>query len=227
MREPPFPAWYVREHHCTVFRTYNEQFALHIMSPGLSKLVSRRLAEHIEMCRGLAADDVTAATVEAALVIADCYRAGGKVITFGNGGSAALAAHVAAEFVGRYLLDRRPLPSIALVDNSSSVTAIGNDFGYDQSFARQVMAHAVAGDVLIGMTTSGRSANVVAAFRAGRELGCTSVALTGENPADAGAAADLSLAVPSSSTPTVQEGHEIVAHCICELVELSLFAGAV
>jgi D-sedoheptulose 7-phosphate isomerase len=190
-----------------------------------SQLVSLRLKEHVEMCRGLADDTVTTTVVEAARLITECYRADGKVITFGNGGSAALAAHVAAEFVGRYLMERRPLPSIALVDNASALTAIGNDYGYVQSFARQVIAHAAGGDVLIGMTTSGHSPNVVQAFRAGRERGCVSIAFTGQDPAEAGAAADLSLAVPSSSTPRVQEGHEILAHTICELVELALFDG--
>lgn len=167
-----------------------------------------------------------AASLErAAAAMIACYGAGGKVIFCGNGGSAADAQHLAAEFVGRYLTERRPLPALALNANSSSLTAIGNDYGYELSFARQVEAFARPGDVVVGLSTSGNSANVVAALQKGRELGLTTIALTGEGGGKLGGVAEILLAVASRETPRIQECHILIGHCLCQAVEEALFGG--
>ncbi len=159
----------------------------------------------------------------AAAALVSCYRQGGQAIFCGNGGSAADAQHLAAEFVGRYLAERRPLPAIALHANSSSLTAIGNDYGYDLSFARPLEAFARRGDVLVGLTTSGNSRNVLEAFRRARELGVTGIALTGEGGGKLAEPADILLAVPSRETPRIQECHILIGHCLCQAVEQALF----
>ncbi len=192
---------------------------------GASELVRARLRDGAALVEAMLADeDCVAAVAAAAETVAAAYRRGGKLLIFGNGGSAADAIHVAAELVGRYLVDRPPLPALALAENPSSVTAIGNDYGYEDVFARQVRAFGTAGDVAIGLTTSGRSANVVAGLRAAREVGLTTVAMTGAEPGPVGEAAELCIAVPSRETPRVQEGHMLAAHTICEWVEARLVA---
>ncbi|HEY8054358.1 MAG TPA: D-sedoheptulose 7-phosphate isomerase [Terriglobales bacterium] len=161
----------------------------------------------------------------AAAALVACYRGGGKAMFCGNGGSAADAQHLAAEFVGRYLAERRPLPALALHANSSSLTAIGNDYGYELSFARQLEAFARPGDVAVGLSTSGNSANVVAALQKARELGLTTIALTGEGGGKLRDAADILLAVASRETPRIQECHILIGHCLCQAVEEALFGG--
>lgn len=152
-----------------------------------------------------------------------CYRGGGKAMLCGNGGSAADAQHLAAEFVGRFLTERRPLPALALHANSSALTAIGNDYGYDQTFARQVEAFARPGDVVVGLTTSGNSGNVVEAFRRAHALGLRTIALTGRSGGKLREHADYLLNVPSDETPRIQECHILMGHCLCEAVEQALF----
>jgi D-sedoheptulose 7-phosphate isomerase len=159
----------------------------------------------------------------AADAMVGCYRQGGQALFCGNGGSAADAQHLAAEFVGRYLAERRPLPAIALHANTSSLTAIGNDYGYDLSFARPLEAFARKGDVLVGLTTSGNSKNVLEAFRRARGLGVTSIGLTGEGGGKLAELADIVLAVPSRETPRIQECHILIGHCLCQAVEQALF----
>ncbi|MGH9392575.1 MAG: D-sedoheptulose-7-phosphate isomerase [Terriglobales bacterium] len=161
----------------------------------------------------------------AAECLISCYRAGGKAMFCGNGGSAADAQHLAAEFVGRYLAERRPLPALALHANSSALTAIGNDYGYAQSFARQLEALAQPGDVAVGISTSGNSANVVETLRRARELGLPTIALTGEGGGRLREFADFLLAVPSHETPRIQECHILIGHCLAEAVEQALFGG--
>ncbi len=150
-----------------------------------------------------------------------CLAAGGRVLFCGNGGSAADAQHLAAELVGRQNYDRPPAAGIALTVDTSALTAIGNDYGFDEVFARQVRALGRPGDVVVGISTSGRSVNVVAALAAAREVGMTSVAFTGSDPADM-AGADLVVAVPARHTGTVQELHICCGHVILALVERSL-----
>lgn len=163
--------------------------------------------------------------VDSAAVLAiEALRSGGKLMFCGNGGSAADAQHLAAEFMGRFLLERSPWPAIALTTNTSALTAIGNDYGYDAVFVRQLQGLARPGDVLVGLSTSGRSRNVVAAFEAARGLGVATISLTGRDPGPLGALADVALCAPSASTPRIQEMHIALGHAFCEIVESALVA---
>jgi D-sedoheptulose 7-phosphate isomerase len=187
-----------------------------------AELVGKRLAEGaalVESMLGAACVAEIAAMAEAA---AAAIQHDKKLLLFGNGGSAAVAAHIAAEFVGRYRLDRQALPAIALTDNLSALTAIANDYGYAEVFARQVHALGAAGDLAIGLTTSGRSANVVKGLEAAGELGLTTVGMTGADPGPVGTAADLCVRIPDTETPRIQEGHMLAAHIVCEWVEAKL-----
>ena len=185
-------------------------------------LAERRIRESIAAQQGLLEPSVVGAVVRAADLIADALRDGGKVLAFGNGGSAADATHFAAELVGRYLLERDGLPAISLSDNASALTAISNDYGYERVFARQVEALGRRGDAALGISTSGRSPNVVEALSAARTGGLGTVALTGGDGGAMRDAADVCIVVPSGETPRVQEGHTLVAHILCELVERAL-----
>jgi D-sedoheptulose 7-phosphate isomerase len=160
--------------------------------------------------------------IRAARIIERCLRAGGKVMFCGNGGSAADAQHLAAELMGRFLADRAPMASVALTVDSSALTAIGNDYGFEAVFARQVRGLGRPGDVLVGISTSGNSANVVAAFEAAREIGIDTIALTGGGGGKMALVATHLINVPSLSTPRIQEMHIAVGHTICELVEDAL-----
>ena len=155
--------------------------------------------------------------------IVESLRAGGKVIFFGNGGSAADAQHLTAEFTGRYLKERRALAALALSTNSSSVTAIGNDYGFDLVFARQLEALGKEGDVAIGISTSGNSRNVIRAFEAAKSKSIYTVALTGASGGAMKKVADCTICIPTEQTPRIQECHILAGHIICEIVELALF----
>ncbi|MEY3633109.1 MAG: SIS domain-containing protein [Betaproteobacteria bacterium] len=154
----------------------------------------------------------------------NALKSGGKLMFVGNGGSAAEAQHFSAEMVGRFLQERQPLPSIALTTDTSAVTAIGNDYGYEHVFSRQVQALGRKGDVLIAMSTSGRSKNIVMAMQAARSAGISTIGLTGIHPRDMGELADVSLKVPSSHTPQIQEGHLVLGHLLCGMVEKQLLS---
>ena len=156
-------------------------------------------------------------------VIIEAYRKGKKVILFGNGGSAADAQHIAAELVGKYYLERAPLPAIALTVNTSSLTAIGNDYSFAQVFAKQLEALGEAGDVAIGISTSGNSENVLEALKAAKEKGLITIGFTGKKGGRLKDAVDYCLHIPSDDTPRIQEGHITVGHIICEIVERELF----
>lgn len=149
---------------------------------------------------------------------------GGKVVVFGNGGSAADAQHLVGELVGRFKLERPALPAIALSTNTSILTAIANDYGYDMVFSRQIEALVTEKDVVIGISTSGRSPNVIEAIKAAKKKGAKTIVLTGgKAPIKSRQVADLVLAVPSDSTPRIQESHITIGHIVCELVEKELF----
>jgi D-sedoheptulose 7-phosphate isomerase len=193
---------------------------------GAEELARTRLGEGVEVVEAMRTGECVEQIAAAAQEVLDAFRGGGKLLLFGNGGSAADAIHIAAEFVGRYLIDRRPLPALALVANPSALTAIGNDYGFDEVFARQVRALGAEGDVAVGLTTSGRSPNVVMGLAAAHEIGMTTIAMTGAEPGPVGRAADLRLCVPSGETPRIQEGHMLAAHVICEWVEMRLVAEA-
>jgi D-sedoheptulose 7-phosphate isomerase len=176
-----------------------------------------RAAQDAQLRRSLAAiaDRITRA-----------FRDGGKVLLAGNGGSAADAQHIAAEFLSRFKLDRTPLPAIALTTDSSVLTAIGNDYDFADVFERQVRGLGRAGDVFIGISTSGQSKNVLAALRAARELSLVTVGFTGSSGGDMRGLCDLICAAPSDDTALIQQIHLVAAHVVCLLVEQDLFGAA-
>lgn len=161
----------------------------------------------------------------AADALVSAYTSGHKAIFFGNGGSAADAQHLAAEFVGRYLREREPLPALALNANSSAITAIGNDYGYEQVFSRQLAALAGPGDVAVGISTSGNSANVVEAVLQARKMGLFTIALTGASGGRLRDLVDVLIAAPSSETPRIQECHILFGHALCDAVEQAVADG--
>jgi D-sedoheptulose 7-phosphate isomerase len=156
---------------------------------------------------------------EAASAIINCLSAGGKVIVFGNGGSASDAQHMVAELVGRYAVKRQALAAIALTTNSSSLTAIANDFGFEEIFARQLEALAKPEDVVLAISTSGNSSNVVRALETAKILGLKKIGLTGNGGGKLGGLVDICVIVPSASTPRIQEAHTLVIHILCGIVE--------
>ena len=182
----------------------------------------RRIRDSAALSEALAAQ--AGLIVAIADAIARAFREGRKVLLFGNGGSAADAEHIAGELAGKFTLYRDPLPAIALTANSSSLTAIANDFSYEEVFARQMRGLMAPGDVVIGLSTSGESANVLKAMAEARERGAVTVAFAG-NRGPLLEAAQYVLSVPSSDTPRVQEVHMLAGHVICFLVETALFGG--
>lgn len=165
-------------------------------------------------------------TVEsAARACVSAMQRGNKVMLAGNGGSAADAQHIAGEFVSRFAFDRPGLPAIALSTDTSILTAIGNDYGYEMLFARQVQAHAKGGDVFIAYSTSGTSKNILAALREARSRGVVTVGMTGNREGEMNAWCDHLIAVPHADTPKIQEGHAVLGHILCGLVEDAVFKG--
>lgn len=161
--------------------------------------------------------------------IREVFEDGGKLLLFGNGGSAADAQHLAAEFVNRFLINRRPLPALALTTDTSVLTSIANDFSYELIFAKQIQALGKPEDLALGISTSGNSPNVIKAMLAARDIGMKTVALTGGTArpgGDLAAVCDLVLNVPSDSTPHIQEAHLWVEHLLCEIVEKQMFAAS-
>ncbi|HVL68393.1 MAG TPA: SIS domain-containing protein [Vicinamibacterales bacterium] len=167
-------------------------------------------------------DSGPAALLEAARAVREAHGQGRKTLVFGNGGSAADAQHLAAELVGRFQRDRIAVAALALTTDTSILTAVGNDYGFDRIFARQVEALGQPGDVAIGISTSGASPNVVQGLQAARARGLTTVALTGRDGGDAGRVAGIHVNVPDASAARVQEVHRTLIHAICELVEMEL-----
>lgn len=162
----------------------------------------------------------------AAQACVSCIKNGGKVLLAGNGGSAADAQHIAAEFVSRFAFDRPGLPAVALTTDTSILTAIGNDYGYEKLFARQLQALGNKGDVFIAYSTSGRSPNILLALQEARALGLTCIGLTGNRGGPMADVCDYYLAVPSNDTPKIQEGHLVLGHILCGLVENAIFRAA-
>ena len=185
-------------------------------------LAERRVRESLAVQEALLEPALLQAVVDAAAAVSAALTRGGTLLAFGNGGSAADATHIAAELVGRFLEERRALAAVSLSDNASAVTAIANDYGYEYVFARQIEALGRAGDVALGLSTSGRSANVVAGLEAARAAGLTTIALTGGDGGPVAACADLSIVAPSEETPRIQECHTTIAHVLCELIEQDL-----
>ena len=160
---------------------------------------------------------------EVALKTAEIYKNGNKTLICGNGGSAADAQHIAGEFVSRFYFDRPGIPSIALTTDTSIITAIGNDYGYEKLFSRQVQANGVKGDLFIGISTSGNSANIIEALKECKEKGIITVGLTGEKGGKMAEICDYCIKVPSNETPRVQEVHILIGHIICAVVEEAIF----
>ena len=192
------------------------------MSGAHADFVAHALAEAARL-HGAAVSAAGPAAEAAGAMIA-ALRSGGRVLACGNGGSAADAQHFAAELVGRFERERAALGAIALTTDTSIVTAVANDYDFSRVFARQVEALGRPGDVLLGISTSGGSANVIAAFVAAKAAGMTTVALTGRDGGAVGAAADIHVNVPAASTARVQEVHRTLLHAVCALIERELYA---
>jgi len=187
----------------------------------VKETVVRSLKEGADL-RLKMAETMSAGIAAAAEAIAEAFKAGRKLLLFGNGGSAADAQHIAAEFVNRFLIERPPLPAIALSTDTSVLTSIANDYSFDEVFSKQLKALGKKGDIALGITTSGSSANVLKALRAAKKLGMVTIVLTGE-AGKAASLADIALQIPSRSTPRIQEAHIVVGHILCDLTDGLLF----
>lgn len=180
-------------------------------------LIRQRIKEHIAVANLLLEE--TAVIEKALAITAETVQTGRTVFFCGNGGSAADAQHLAAEFVGRFVRERDGLPAVALTTDTSILTAVGNDYGFDTVFARQVKALARPGDLVIGLSTSGNSANVLAAFAAAKEAGAKTIAFTGRSGGKMKDTADCAIAVPADVTARIQEMHIMIGHILCEWID--------
>ncbi|MFA4983922.1 MAG: D-sedoheptulose 7-phosphate isomerase [Candidatus Omnitrophota bacterium] len=180
------------------------------------------LLENIRVKEEMLRTSITQVMKIAELLI-ECLRKNGKVIIFGNGGSASDSQHIAAELVGRFKKERQGLPAVAITSNTSILTALANDYGYEAVFSRQIEALAGKNDLAIGISTSGKAKNVAAAIKQASKMGLKTAVLTGSNGAELAKLADAALIIPSSSTPRIQEAHITIAHIICEIAEDTLF----
>ncbi len=187
----------------------------------MKKRIDKIIGESIET-KELLLKEQAGSIIAIVNVIVKAIKDGKKILIFGNGGSAADAQHIAAELVGRFKKERPPIPAIALTTNTSSITAISNDYGYEVSFKRQLEALAVRGDIIIGISTSGNAANVYEALKYAKDKGLTVITMTGKDGGRIRELAEIALKVPSGNTPRIQESHILAGHIICELVEESL-----
>lgn len=183
-----------------------------------SQLLQASLREHLETLQSLTTNCLPQIE-QAGQLLCQTLSNGRKILICGNGGSAADAQHIAAELIGRYEKERQSWPAIALTTDTSALTALSNDFGFEEVFSRQVAGLATAGDLLIAISTSGKSANVLKAAKQARELGCLVIGLTGENAEPLASLCDICLAIPSRRTARVQEAHITIGHLWCEMVE--------
>lgn len=191
---------------------------LNKMSTIIKDQINKEFEEHIELAEKtveLLEDEI----LKAADLILETLKNGNKIVLFGNGGSAADAEHLAAEFTGKYQIQRKGLAAISLTSDSSAITSIGNDFGFDAVFSRQLEALGKKGDVCIGITTSGKSPNVTKALEKAKIMGLKTIGLTGKDGGDIPEFCDISLIVPSNTTSRIQEIHILIGHIICNLVE--------
>ena len=186
--------------------------------PNASRIFEQAIAEHLTVIQALSSQQRVLEQIAAEMVLS--VRMGGKILWCGNGGSAADAQHMAAEFVVRFRHERRGIPSIALTTDTSILTAASNDYGYEHLFQRQVEALAVRGAVVVGISTSGNSRNVYLALEAARKLGAVTVAMTGSGGGKLATKADFLFAMPSTDTARVQEAHIVAGHVLCEILEL-------
>jgi len=190
----------------------------------MNKYISNQISEAQRVMSAMLADAGLLATVESAAVACiTCLKNDGKILLAGNGGSAADAQHIAGEFVSRFAFDRPGLPAMALTTDSSILTSIGNDYGFEKLFARQVQAHGNKGDVFMGYSTSGKSPNILRAFEEARSRGLLCIGLTGNQGGSMSELCDYLFEIPSSDTPKIQEGHLVLGHILCGLVENAIF----
>ena len=182
------------------------------------KTIQDEFQSHLETIQNVI-NNMESQLVEASQLAVETLRNGNKILICGNGGSAADAQHIAAELTGRYKTERRGLAGIALTTDTSALTAIGNDYGYDRVFDRQVESLANKGDLIIGISTSGNSKNVINALKVGKELGCRTLGLSGRDGGAMNKACDINLVVPSGNTPRIQEMHILFGHTICQIID--------
>lgn len=187
------------------------------MQEAIAKMLKEGADLRLQMVETMTRD-----IIDAAQAIAHAFKTGRKILLFGNGGSAADSQHIAAEFMNRFQIERPPLPAIALTTDTSILTSISNDYAFEEVFSKQIKALGKKGDIAIGISTSGNSANVVKAFRIAKKLGMVTIALTSEG-GKIGSNADIALAVPSKSIPRIQEAHITVGHILCDLTDTLLF----
>ena len=188
----------------------------------MEKIILKRFKESSEVKTRFLKENLSK-LLDVIKLVSHTFEGGNKLFFFGNGGSAADAQHMAAEFVNRYIMNRPPLPAIALTTDTSILTSVSNDFAFSEIFAKQLRALGKERDVAIGITTSGNSPNIIKAFEVAKEMGMKTVALTGNDGGAIGKMVDFPLVVPSTSTPRIQETHILIGHILCEMVEQSLF----
>jgi D-sedoheptulose 7-phosphate isomerase len=184
-------------------------------------MIDDQMKRHLKTAQK-STDEIQSYIYTACVITTDTLARGNKVLLCGNGGSAADAQHIAAELTGRYKTKRRGLPGIALTTDTSALTAIGNDFGYDRVFDRQVEALAKEGDLLIGISTSGNSKNIINALKVAKDLGCRTIGLSGCNGGKMNGLCDVNIIVPSDDTPRIQEMHILIGHIMCQAIDDSL-----
>ena len=183
----------------------------------MKDIIKNEINEHIRVANSL--HSLTEAVIKSSQLCIDSLKNGGKILLFGNGGSAADAQHIAAELVGTYKVERKGLPAIALTTDTSAITSIGNDFGYNHVFSRQVEALANKGDVAIGISTSGKSDNVINALKLASKLNCITIGFSGQDGGEMNQICNINLVVPSEDTPRIQEMHIFIGHTICHLID--------
>ena len=187
----------------------------------MQSIIQHEFNEHLKVSKATFESIGNKIEVAARLCI-DCLNNGNKILIFGNGGSAADAQHIAAEIVGRYKVERKGLPAIALTTDTSAITAIANDYGYTHVFDRQIEALAQKGDVLIGISTSGSSVNVINALKRAKGLGCKDIGMSGRRGGELNILCDVNIVVPAKDTPRIQEMHILIGHTICHLIDQTL-----
>jgi len=181
------------------------------------EIIENEFNEHMKAANLL--HNLTSLVATSAQICIDCLKNGGKILIFGNGGSAADAQHIAAELVGRYKIERKGLSALALTTDTSAITSIGNDFGFLHVFDRQVEALANEGDVAIGISTSGKSENVISALKIAGKLNCKTIGFSGQSGGEMNSVCSVNLVMPSEDTPRIQEMHIIIGHTICHLID--------
>ena len=194
----------------------------------MKSYIKNQIKDSYETKKAIYENDVLLDKIEKlSRLCVELYRGKNKTILAGNGGSAADSQHIAAELVGRYGFDRPSIPSLALTTDTSNLTAIGNDYGYDKIFSRQLEGMGQDGDIFIGISTSGNSQNLINAFKVAKEKNILTVALVGKDGGKMAQMADIALIVPSNSTPRIQESHILIGHILCDIIEKEIFGDGV